>query len=148
MHTIYFFSLFSYLYLSSTRNPSLCCLIQLQCRDHIFFHALVFARSRGSCLNTRPQGRVFKRLPKDPTNVNAMKQTCDRYSCILPDSSLKLHRKRRKVIKIIVFCKLNLIVQNGVGLQNRTSKTSFPLTTSMSTKPRQNAHSGPQRCVA
>ena len=36
-------------------------------------------------------------------NVNAVKQTCHHYSCILPDSSLKSHRKRGKVIKIIVF---------------------------------------------
>ena len=40
-----------------------------------FFHALTFVGPRGSCLNTRPQGRVFKRLPRDPANVNAMKQT-------------------------------------------------------------------------
>ena len=80
---------------------------------------------------------------------------CDRYSCsftwlqslflqfyltpivilaVLPDSSLKLHRKRRKVFKAIVFRKLNLVIQSCVGLQNRTSKTIFPLTTSMSTK--------------
>ena len=42
----------------------------------MFFHAFTFAGSRGSCLDTRPQGRVFKRLPRDPANVNAMKQTC------------------------------------------------------------------------
>ena len=34
-------------------------------------------------------------------------------------------------MKIIVFCTLDLFVQDqdGVGMQNRTSKTSFPLTT-------------------
>ena len=42
----------------------------------MFFHALTFAGSRGSCLNTRPLGRVFKHLPRDPASVNAMKQTC------------------------------------------------------------------------
>ena len=42
----------------------------------MFFHALTFARSRGSCLNTRPLGRVFKHPPRDPASVNAMKQTC------------------------------------------------------------------------
>ena len=42
----------------------------------MFFHALTFAGSRGSCLNTRPLGRVFNNLPRDPTSVNAMKQTC------------------------------------------------------------------------
>ena len=39
---------------------------------HTFFHALTFAGSRGSCLNTRLQGGVFKLLPKDPANVNAL----------------------------------------------------------------------------
>ena len=43
---------------------------------HVFFHALTFAGSRGSCLNTRPSGRVFKHRPRDPASVNAMKQTC------------------------------------------------------------------------
>ena len=41
----------------------------------MFFHALTFAGSRGSCLNTRPLGRVFKHHPRDPASVNAMKQT-------------------------------------------------------------------------
>ena len=31
---------------------------------------------RGRCLNTRPIGRVLKRLLRDPAIVNAMKQTC------------------------------------------------------------------------
>ena len=34
------------------------------------FRALTIARSPGSCLNTRPQGRVIKRLPRDPANAN------------------------------------------------------------------------------
>ena len=42
----------------------------------MFFHALKFAGSQGSCLNTRPKGRVFKHLPRDRASVNAMKQTC------------------------------------------------------------------------
>ena len=42
----------------------------------MFFHALTFAGSQGSCLNTRPLGRVFKHRPRDPASVNAMKQTC------------------------------------------------------------------------
>ena len=42
----------------------------------MFFHALTFAGSRGSCLNTRPLGRVFKHRLRDPASVNAMKQTC------------------------------------------------------------------------
>ena len=40
------------------------------------FHALTFAGSPGSCLNTRPLGRVFKHRQRDPASVNAMKQTC------------------------------------------------------------------------
>ena len=45
----------------------------------MFFHALTFAkiaRSRGSCFNSRPLGRKFKHLPRDPANPNAMKQMC------------------------------------------------------------------------
>ena len=42
----------------------------------MFFHALIFSGSRGSCLNMRPKDRVFKLLPRDPANVNALKQTC------------------------------------------------------------------------
>ena len=63
---------------------------------HVFFHSLTFAGFRGSCLNKRPQGRVLKHLPRDPANVNAMKQMCDRYSCILPDSNLKSHKNAGK----------------------------------------------------
>ena len=98
-------------------------------------------------MNTRPEGRVFKCLRRDPANVNAMKQTCDRYSCILPDSSRKLHRKRLQVIKIVAFSTLNLLNRMAsackiecqrrhfrIGLQSRTSKTSSPLPTLTSTK--------------
>ena len=47
------------------------------CKDHTsFIHALIFAGSQGSCLNTRPLGRVLKHRPRDPASVNAMKQTC------------------------------------------------------------------------
>ena len=42
----------------------------------MFFHTLTFAGSRGSYLNMRLLGRVFKHHPRDPANVNAMKQTC------------------------------------------------------------------------
>ena len=42
----------------------------------MLFHALTFAGSRGSCLNTRPIGRVLKHLRRDPTSVIAMEQTC------------------------------------------------------------------------
>ena len=41
----------------------------------MFFQALTFAGSPGSCLNMRLLGRVFKHCPRDPASVNAMKQT-------------------------------------------------------------------------
>ena len=55
--------------------------LRLRAAEYLFsryflFHALTFAGSRGCCLNTRPIGRVFKHLPRDPASVNAMKQTC------------------------------------------------------------------------
>ena len=40
----------------------------------MFFHAIIFAGSRGSCLNVRTLDRVFNLLPTDTENVNAMKQ--------------------------------------------------------------------------
>ena len=42
----------------------------------MFFHALAFAGSGGSFLNTRLKGQVLKHLLRDPASVNAMKQTC------------------------------------------------------------------------
>ena len=42
----------------------------------MILYALTFAWSRGSCLNTRPLGRVFKNRPRDPASVYAMKQIC------------------------------------------------------------------------
>ena len=53
-------------------------ILEADYRDHtiMFFHALTFAGSRGSCSNTRPLGQVFKHRPRDPASVNAMKQTC------------------------------------------------------------------------
>ena len=41
----------------------------------MFFHALIFAGSRGSCLNTRLQAECSNHLLRDLANVNAMKQT-------------------------------------------------------------------------
>ena len=61
----------------------------------MLFYALTFG-SRGSCLNMRPLGRMFKLLPRDPANVNALKKNMfDRYSYILYDSmkNLKNHKK-------------------------------------------------------
>ena len=46
----------------------------------MFFHALIFAGSPGSCLNMRLIGRVFKHLLRDLASVNAMKQT---YSIVI-----------------------------------------------------------------
>ena len=40
------------------------------------FYVLTSAGPRGSCLNTKPQGRIFKFLPRGPTNVYAFKQPC------------------------------------------------------------------------
>ena len=42
----------------------------------MFFLALTFAGSRGSCLNMRPLGRVIKYLLRELESVNAVKQTC------------------------------------------------------------------------
>ena len=50
----------------------------------MFFHALTFAGSRGSCLNTRPLGRVFKHRLGDPASVNAMRSL---FLHVLPDFS-------------------------------------------------------------
>ena len=41
----------------------------------MFFQALIFAGSQGSCLNMRLQAECSNHLPRDPANVNAMKQT-------------------------------------------------------------------------
>ena len=48
----------------------------------MFFHAIKFAGSRGSCLNTWPPDRVFKHLSGDLASVNAIEKSCDRYSFI------------------------------------------------------------------
>ena len=37
----------------------------------VCFIALALAGSLGGCLNTRPNGLVFKQLARDPANVNA-----------------------------------------------------------------------------
>ena len=47
----------------------------------MFFSCINICLVRRSCLNTRPLGRMFKHLLRNPANVNAMKQTCDCYSC-------------------------------------------------------------------
>ena len=42
---------------------------------HICFIAWTLAGSLGRCLNSRPNGLVFKQLPRDPANVHAWKKT-------------------------------------------------------------------------
>ena len=46
---------------------------------HVWIIALTFAGSLGRCLNTRPNGLLFKQLPRDPANVYAWKNMCDPY---------------------------------------------------------------------
>ena len=46
----------------------------------VCFIALTLAGSLGRCLNTRPNGFVFKQLPRDPANVNAWKNMCAPYT--------------------------------------------------------------------
>ena len=41
----------------------------------MLLHALTFVESRGSCLNTRPLGGVFKHRLRNSASVYAMKQT-------------------------------------------------------------------------
>ena len=63
----------------------------------MFFHALAFAGSRGSCLNTGSIDRVLKHLPRDPTSINAMKQTC--VTVILAYSTLLQPNSHRNDVK-------------------------------------------------
>ena len=52
-----------------------------------------------SCINICQVARkLFKPLPRDPANVNAMEQTCDRYSCILPGFQSKIAPKTTESI--------------------------------------------------
>ena len=44
---------------------------------HVCFIALTLAGFLGRCLITRPIGLVFKQHPRDPANVNALKNMCD-----------------------------------------------------------------------
>ena len=46
---------------------------------HVCFHALAIARPLRRCLNTWPNGLVFKQLPWDLANVNVWKNMCDPY---------------------------------------------------------------------
>ena len=46
--------------------------------------------SLGRCLNTHPNGLVFKHLPRDPANVNGCKNMCDPYILISWSSLLQI----------------------------------------------------------
>ena len=91
---------------------------------HIF-HASLFAGSRGSCLNSRPLGRGFKHIPRDPANVTAMKQKCIGY---FPSNS---RINCRKIVKIMAFCTSDHSVRQ---LAKSNVKTQFPLATSNNRK--------------
>ena len=83
----------------------------------MFFHALTFAGSRGSCLNTRSIGRVFKHRPRDPASVNAMKQPC--VIVILAYLYLNSAYRAENVAKTlnIPFLTLDFSKQNGVSVK-------------------------------
>ena len=87
----------------------------------MFFHALTFARSRGSCLNMRPTGRVLKHLPRDPASVYAMKQTCVivifAYFTLF---QLNSHRKLCQNIKMSIFL-------HWISLNKMASAVNFPM---------------------
>ena len=82
----------------------------------MFLHALTFAGSRGSNLNTRPLGRVFKHLPVVPASVNEMKQTCG--IIILAYLSDSNHRSTESTAKTLKY-HLTLVfsIQNGVSVK-------------------------------
>ena len=58
---------------------------------HVCFIALTLAWSLGRCLNTRPNGLVFKQLPRDPANVNAWKNMYDPYNHYLCQILIEFH---------------------------------------------------------
>ena len=74
---------------------------------------LTFSGFRGSYLNTRPIGRGFKHLPRDPGIVNAMKQICViaifAYFTLLQSNS---HCKHSKHIKMYIFLHVLMISPN------------------------------------
>ena len=83
----------------------------------MFFHALTFAGSRGSCLNTRPSGRVFKHHPRDQASVNAMKQTCVIVIlAFLPGFSINRTENVASTLNI-PFLTLDFSKQNGVSVK-------------------------------
>ena len=55
---------------------------------HVCFIGLTLAGSLGRCLNSRPNGLMFKQLPRDPANINAWKNMCDPYIIYLFQGAL------------------------------------------------------------
>ena len=51
-------------------------MLESEYRDHTVFYALTFAWSRGSRLNMRLLGGVFKHFLRDPASINAMEPLC------------------------------------------------------------------------
>ena len=115
-----------------------------------FFHTLTFAGSRGSCLNTRPIGGMFKHLPRDQVSVKAMKQTCvivilAYFTWFRPIP----HWKRYKTIKTSIFLhwiSLNKLAST-VKLSNAimSSQRHSRVQRFREQKHWQNNHSGRQR---
>ena len=48
----------------------------------MFFYALTFAGSRGSCLNTRSLGQVFQHRPREPASI--LRKTIEGYLDSVP----------------------------------------------------------------
>ena len=91
--------------------------------DHNVFSCINICQcmgSRGSCLDTRPLGRVFKHGPRGLASVNVMKQTCvivtlayfTRFRQIL-------YCKRHLNIKLSIFL-------HWISLNKMASASNFP----------------------
>ena len=112
----------------------------------MFFHALTFVGSRGSFWTRDRQAEcsnIFRGIRKVLMQWNKHV-----WSLFFPflDSNLKNRtEKARKKHQNNRISFVRSLSQNGVSLQNRTSKTPFPLTTLTSTEAYKNAHSRPQR---
>ena len=92
----------------------------------MFFYALTFAGSRGSRLNMRPSGRVFKHSPRDPASVtcNAMKQTCV-IVILAYFTSFSINRAENVSQTLDIQClKLDFLKQNGVSVKLSNAITS------------------------
>ena len=79
----------------------------------MYFHALTFAGSQGSCLNTRQLGLVLKNRARDPASINAMKQICVIVIlAYLPDFSINRAETSIKHLTSIFF---HLLSQNKMA---------------------------------